>query len=114
MGQFYKLKYFAGDLKQEIHYPIQEAREGVWKQNLSLTRPGLMAKEVDDFTTRSAWASFRTLPAYPAIRAARGTAFWPHSIATKNHSGLQRRERSSTGVSPADERLFPAAINAQF
>lgn len=49
MGQFYKLKYFAGDLKQEIHYPIQEAREGVWKQNLSLTRPGLMAKEVDDF-----------------------------------------------------------------
>lgn len=49
MGQFYKLKYFAGDLKQEIHYPIQEAREDVWKQNLSLTRPGLMAKEVDDF-----------------------------------------------------------------
>lgn len=75
MGQFYKLKYFAGDLKQEIHYPIQEAREDVWKQNLSLTRLGLMAKEVDDFTTQSAWASFRTLPAYPAIRAARGTAF---------------------------------------
>jgi len=49
MGQFYKLKYFAGDLKQEIHYPIQEAREDVWKQNLSLTRLGLMAKEVDDF-----------------------------------------------------------------
>lgn len=68
MGQFYKLKYFAGDLKQEIHYPIQEAREDVWKQNLSLTRLGLMAKEVDDFYHTIRMGELPHLPAYPAIR----------------------------------------------
>ena len=49
MGQFYRLKYFAGDFRQEIHYPIREAQETAWKQNLSLTRQGFTAKEVDDF-----------------------------------------------------------------
>lgn len=49
MGKFYKLKYFAGDLRQELHYPIQAVQEEVWKQNLSLSRSEFEAEEVDDF-----------------------------------------------------------------
>ena len=35
MGQFYKLKYFAGDLQREIRYPVSEMQESLWKKNLS-------------------------------------------------------------------------------
>lgn len=114
MGQFYKLKYFAGDLKQEIHYPIQEAREDVWKQNLSLTRLGLMAKEVDDFYHTIRMGELPHFTCLSCYQGSQRDCLLAAFDSNKNHSGLQRRERSSTGVSPADERLFPAAINAQF
>ena len=32
MGQFYKLKYFAGDLQREIRYPVSEMQESFWKK----------------------------------------------------------------------------------
>ncbi len=71
-------------------------------------------KEVDDFTTLCGMVNFLTLPAYPAIREARGDCLLAAFDSNKNHSGLQRMKRGGSGVSPADERLFPAAINAQF
>ena len=49
MGQFYKLKYFAGDLQREIRYPVSEMQESLWKKNLSLARGAFLAEEVDDF-----------------------------------------------------------------
>ena len=49
MGQFYKLKYFAGDLQREIRYPVSEMQESLWKKNLSLARGAFWAEEVDDF-----------------------------------------------------------------
>ena len=49
MGQFYKLKYFAGDLQREIRYPVSEMQESFWKKNLSLARGAFWAEEVDDF-----------------------------------------------------------------
>ena len=49
MGQFYKLKYFAGDLQREIRYPVSEMQESLWKKNLSLARGAFGAEEVDDF-----------------------------------------------------------------
>lgn len=49
MGQFYKLKYFAGDLQREIRYPVSEMQESLWKKNLSLARGTFWAEEVDDF-----------------------------------------------------------------
>lgn len=49
MGQFYKLKYFAGDLQREIRYPVSEMQESLWKKNLSLVRGAFLAEEVDDF-----------------------------------------------------------------
>lgn len=49
MGQFYKLKYFAGDLQREIRYPVSEMQESLWKKNLSLARGAFLAGEEDDF-----------------------------------------------------------------
>lgn len=49
MGKFYDLKYFAGDLQREIHHPVSEKQEMVWKQNLSLKQGPFFAREVDDF-----------------------------------------------------------------
>ena len=49
MGQFYKLKYFAGDLQREIRYPVSEMQESLWKKNRSLARGAFLAEEVDDF-----------------------------------------------------------------
>ena len=49
MGQFYALKYFAGDLQREIRYPISETQETAWKRNLILKRGLFSAEETDDF-----------------------------------------------------------------
>lgn len=49
MGKFYDLKYFAGDLQREIHHPVSEKQETIWKQNLSLEQGVFFAQEVDDF-----------------------------------------------------------------
>ena len=49
MGKFYDLKYFAGDLQREIHHPVSEKQESMWKQNLSLEQGVFFAQEVDDF-----------------------------------------------------------------
>ena len=49
MGKFYELKYYAGDLQREIHYPISEKQETVWKKNISLKQGAFFAEEVDDF-----------------------------------------------------------------
>ncbi len=50
MGQFYKLKYFAGDLQREIRYPVSEMQESLWKKKIFRWREvHLWAEEVDDF-----------------------------------------------------------------
>ena len=49
MGQFYALKYFAGDLQREIRYPISKAQEAAWKRNLTLEWGPFSAEEADDF-----------------------------------------------------------------
>ena len=49
MGQFYKLKYFAGDLKQEIHYPIQEASGRCLETESLFDQTGPYGERVDDF-----------------------------------------------------------------
>lgn len=49
MGQFYALKYFAGDLQREIRYPISETQETAWKRNFILKRGLFSAEETDDF-----------------------------------------------------------------
>lgn len=49
MGQFYKLKYFTDDLRQELQYPISSEQETVWKGNSSIRCKTLVAEEVDDF-----------------------------------------------------------------
>ena len=50
MGQFYKLKYFAGDLQREIRYPVSEMQESLWKKNLSLARGAFQKPPAIDFS----------------------------------------------------------------
>lgn len=74
MGQFYKLKYFAGDLQREIRYPVSEMQESLWKKNLSLARGAFWAEEVDDFTTRCGLVNFLIVPVCLTALEARGSA----------------------------------------
>mgnify|MGYP000503112433 CR=1 FL=1 len=74
MGQFYKLKYFAGDLQREIRYPVSEMQESFWKKNLSLARGAFWAEEVDDFTTLCGLVNFLIVPACLTVLEARGSA----------------------------------------
>ena len=49
MGEFYKLKYFSGDLQREIDYPIGKKTEEYWKENTELVNGNITIKECDDF-----------------------------------------------------------------
>ena len=49
MGQFNDLKYHAGDLEQELDYPLDTRAKVEWRENLALTRNGMEVRERDDF-----------------------------------------------------------------
>lgn len=49
MGQFNDLKYHAGDLEQELDYPLGTQAKVEWRENLTLTQGGIEARERDDF-----------------------------------------------------------------
>lgn len=49
MGQFNDLKYHAGDLEQELDYPLGTQAKVKWRENLTLTQGGIEARERDDF-----------------------------------------------------------------
>lgn len=49
MGQFNDLKYHAGDLEQELDYPLDTRAKVEWRENLALTRNGMEIWERDDF-----------------------------------------------------------------
>lgn len=49
MEQFSDLKYHAGDLEQELDYPLSPQVELTWRENLALTQGGLDIREWDDF-----------------------------------------------------------------
>lgn len=49
MGQLAELKYFEGDLQQEIDFPLTHQVKTGWKRNLTMERNGLAVGEYDDF-----------------------------------------------------------------
>ena len=49
MGQFNDLKYHAGDLEQELDYPLNTQAKVEWRENLALTQSGMEIRERDDF-----------------------------------------------------------------
>lgn len=49
MGQFYDLKYHAGDLEQELDYPLGTQAKVEWRENLSLVQGNVNVQERDDF-----------------------------------------------------------------
>lgn len=49
MGQFNDLKYHAGDLEQELDYPLGTQAKVEWRENLTLTQGGIEVRERDDF-----------------------------------------------------------------
>ena len=49
MGQFYDLKYHAGDLEQELDYPLGTQAKVEWRENLALVQRNVNIQERDDF-----------------------------------------------------------------
>lgn len=49
MGQFNDLKYHAGDLEQELDYPLDTQIKVEWRENLALAQGGMEIRERDDF-----------------------------------------------------------------
>jgi len=49
MGQLSALKYFEGDLQEELNIPISERVLAIWKENTGVVKGGLSIQEHDDF-----------------------------------------------------------------
>ena len=75
MGQFYKLKYFAGDLQREIRYPVSEMQESLWKKKIFRWREVHFGqKRWMIFTTLCGLVNFLIVPACLTVLEARGSA----------------------------------------
>ena len=75
MGQFYKLKYFAGDLQREIRYPCQrDAGELLEEKIFRWREVHFGQKRWMIFTTLCGLVNFLIVPACLTVLEARGSA----------------------------------------